>query len=54
MVAAGNPENWCTAISGHKAASVFHRDAVVSTADVTPAMQRVERVSFKGASKRLV
>ncbi len=39
MVAAGNPENWCMAISGHKTASVFRRYAIVSTADITTAMQ---------------
>ena len=48
MVAAGNPENWCMAISGHKTASVFRRYAIVSTADITTAMQRVEQGSLIG------
>lgn len=47
MVAAGNPENWCMSISGHKTASVFRRYAIVSTADITTAMQRVEEFSLK-------
>lgn len=49
MVAAGNPENWCMAISGHKTASVFRRYAIVSTADITTAMQRVESATVNGA-----
>ena len=53
MVAAGNPENWCMAISGHKTASVFRRYAIVSTADITTAMQRVEAVTLKGSSKKI-
>src|SRR5208282_2480715 len=48
MVAAGNPENWCMAISGHKTASVFRRYAIVSTADITTAMQRTEALSLIG------
>jgi integrase len=54
MVAAGNPENWCMAISGHKTASVFRRYSIVSTADISTAMQRVETASWKTAknSKR--
>jgi integrase len=51
MVAAGNPENWCMAISGHKTASVFRRYAIVSTADIQTAMQRVEAVSVKLVKK---
>jgi integrase len=47
MVAAGNPENWCMAISGHKTASIFRRYAIVSTADISTAMQRVETASLK-------
>ncbi len=47
MVAAGNPENWCMAISGHKTASVFRRYAIVSTADISAAMRRVEVESAK-------
>jgi integrase len=53
MVAAGNPENWCMAISGHKTASVFRRYAIVSTADITTAMQRVEAVTLKASAKRI-
>jgi integrase len=53
MVAAGNPENWCMAISGHKTASVFRRYAIVSTADITTAMQRVEAVTLKASSKKI-
>jgi integrase len=53
MVAAGNPESWCMAISGHKTASVFRRYAIVSTADITTAMQRVEAVTLKGSSKKI-
>jgi len=49
MVAAGNPENWCMAISGHKTASVFRRYAIVSTADISTAMRRVETASLKTA-----
>jgi integrase len=49
MVAAGNPENWCMAISGHKTASVFRRYAIVSTADITTAMQRVESATLLSA-----
>lgn len=52
MIAAGNPENWCMAISGHKTASVFRRYAIVSTADIT-AMQRVEAVTLEGSAKRI-
>ncbi len=51
MVAAGNPENWCMAISGHKTASVFRRYAIVSTADITTAMQRVESATLQGAKR---
>ncbi len=47
MVAAGNPENWCMSISGHKTASVFRRYAIVSTADITTSVQRVEEFSLK-------
>lgn len=47
MVSAGNPENWCMAISGHKTASVFRSYAIVSTADITAAMRRVEVESAK-------
>lgn len=53
MIAAGNPENWCMAISGHKTASVFRRYAIVSTADITTAMQRVEAVTLKASSKKI-
>jgi hypothetical protein len=53
MVAAGNPENWCMAISGHKTASVFRRYAIVSTADITTAMQRVEALTLKGPTKKI-
>ena len=53
MIAAGNPENWCLAISGHKTASVFRRYAIVSTADITTAMQRVEAVTLKASSKKI-
>ncbi len=53
MIAAGNPENWCMAISGHKTASVFRRYAIVSTADITTAMQRVEAVTLKGSAQRI-
>lgn len=53
MVAAGNPENWCMAISGHKTASVFRRYAIVSTADITTAMQRVEALTLKGFTKKI-
>ncbi len=49
MVAAGNPENWCMAISGHKTASVFRRYAIVSTADITTAMRRVESARLRVA-----
>jgi integrase len=50
MVAAGNPENWCMAISGHKTASVFRRYAIVSTADITTAMRRVESARLSAAN----
>jgi len=53
MIAEGNPENWCMAISGHKTASVFRRYAIVSTADITTAMQRVEAVTLKASSKKI-
>jgi hypothetical protein len=53
MVAAGNPENWCMGISGHKTASVFRRYAVVSMADITTAMRRVEAVTLKASSKKI-
>ncbi|MGA8540100.1 MAG: tyrosine-type recombinase/integrase, partial [Terriglobales bacterium] len=47
MVAAGNSQDWCMAISGHKTADVFRRYNIVSTADITTAMQRVEQLSLK-------
>jgi integrase len=47
MVAAGNPQNWCMAISGHKTASVFRRYAIVDTADLTTAMQRIEAAALR-------
>ena len=51
MVAAGNPQNWCMAISGHKTASVFRRYAIVDTADLTTAMQRIEAAALKEPQK---
>ena len=51
MVAAGNPQSWCMAISGHKTADVFRRYAIVSTEDITTAMKRVEEFSLKGAAR---
>jgi integrase len=54
MVAAGNPEDWCMSISGHKTASVFRRYNIVSTANVTTAMQRVEEFSLKEISESVV
>jgi hypothetical protein len=53
MIAAGNPENWCMAMSGHKTASAFRRYAIVSTADITTAMRRVEAITLKASSKKI-
>jgi len=50
MVAAGVPENWAMSISGHKTASVFRRYAIVSTADITTAMRRVESARLSAAN----
>jgi hypothetical protein len=41
------------AISGHKMACVFRRYAIVSTADITTAMQRVGAVTLKGSSEKI-
>lgn len=54
MVAAGNPENWCMAISGHKTASVFRRYAIVSTKDVQAAMRRVESATLNAQQQPAV
>ncbi len=43
MLRAGNSENVCMMISGHKTNAVFKRYAIVSEADVKEAMQRMEK-----------